>query len=141
GLSVPMLAGVACVLTCASFSRLVFGGVPWVSLDLVLMVAFAALAIGVLMTWTEEADALSLVAASVLPLVYLGLPVGAMIAVRETHGREALALLMLTIIVSDTAQFYTGRTIGRRLLAPTISPKKTIEGAAGGFVFGPLVMV
>jgi phosphatidate cytidylyltransferase len=30
--------------------------------------------------------------------------------------------------------------LGRHLLAPTISPKKTIEGALGGLVFGVLVM-
>ena len=48
-------------------------------------------------------------------------------------------MLMLTIVVSDTAQYYTGRAFGRRPLAPAISPKKTIEGAVGGFVFGGLV--
>ena len=48
---------------------------------------------------------------------------------------------MLTVIVSDTAQYYTGRAFGRRLLAPAISPKKTIEGAIGGFVFGTLLLV
>ena len=41
---------------------------------------------------------------------------------------------MLTVIVSDTAQYYTGRRSGRRPLAPAISPKKTVEGALGGFV-------
>ena len=48
-------------------------------------------------------------------------------------------LLMLTVIVSDTAQYYTGRLAGRRLLAPVISPKKTVEGAVGGFVCGTIV--
>jgi phosphatidate cytidylyltransferase len=48
---------------------------------------------------------------------------------------------MLTIMISDTAQYYTGRAFGRRRLAPTISPKKTIEGAVGGFVFGTLAFV
>jgi phosphatidate cytidylyltransferase len=43
-------------------------------------------------------------------------------------------------MVSDTGQYYTGRAFGKRLLAPAISPKKTIEGAAGGFVFGTAVM-
>ena len=56
-------------------------------------------------------------------------------------GREALFLLMLTVIVSDTAQYYSGRAFGRRLLAPQISPNKTIEGAIGGFVFGAIAMV
>ena len=59
-----------------------------------------------------------------------------MVAIRETRGREALFLLMLTVVVSDTAQYYSGRAFGRRPLAPAISPKKTIEGAVGGFVFG-----
>src|SRR4029079_17949259 len=73
-------------------------------------------------------------------MFYLGLSTGALIAVREIRGKEALALLMLTIIVSDTAQYYSGRTFGRRLLAPVISPKKTVEGAIGGFVFGSIFM-
>src|SRR6185436_8697486 len=62
------------------------------------------------------------------------------VAIRETHGREALALLMLTVVVSDSAQFYAGRAFGQRLLAPAISPKKTVEGAIGGFVLAPLVL-
>jgi phosphatidate cytidylyltransferase len=47
-------------------------------------------------------------------------------------------LLLAVIVVSDSAQYYTGRAVGRRPLAPTISPKKTIEGAIGGVVFGTL---
>jgi phosphatidate cytidylyltransferase len=83
---------------------------------------------------------LSSTAAAVLPTLYLGLPIGAMVAIRETRGREALFLLMLTIAASDTAQYYTGRALGRRPLAATISPHKTVEGAAGGFLFGSLSM-
>jgi phosphatidate cytidylyltransferase len=63
-----------------------------------------------------------------------------MVALRSLRGREALFLLLLTVMVSDTAQYYTGRVFGRRPLAPAISPKKTIEGAAGGFVFGALLL-
>jgi phosphatidate cytidylyltransferase len=60
--------------------------------------------------------------------------------VRTFEGREAVLLLMLTIMASDTAQYYTGRAFGRRALAPAISPKKTVEGAIGGLVAGMLVM-
>jgi phosphatidate cytidylyltransferase len=84
-------------------------------------------------------DALGLASASLFPALYLGLPFGAMVAIRETRGRNALFLLMLTVIASDTAQYYAGRAVGRRPLAPMISPKKTIEGALGGFVFGAVV--
>jgi phosphatidate cytidylyltransferase len=54
-------------------------------------------------------------------------------------GAPALFLLMLTVIVSDTAQYYSGRAFGRRPLAPVVSPKKTIEGAIGGAVFGTVL--
>src|SRR5207247_10130673 len=85
-----------------------------------------------------DSNAVGTVSASLFPSLYLALPIGSMIAIRE-QGPQPLFLLMLTVIVSDTAQFYTGRLLGRRLLAPTISPKKTIEGAVGGLVFGTAV--
>lgn len=140
-LTVPTIpAAAAALFTAASFARLPFGlsGVP---LDVVLMSGLVALGALVLGEWRGGTDALSSVAASLFPSLYLGLPIGAMIAIRETHGREALFLLMLTVAVSDTAQYYTGRAFGRRLLAPAISPKKTVEGAIGGFVFGAAALV
>jgi phosphatidate cytidylyltransferase len=79
-------------------------------------------------------------AASALPVAYIGLPLGALAAVRAVAGREAVLLLMAVIVISDSAQYYTGRTLGRRSLAPTISPKKTVEGAIGGVVCGTLAM-
>jgi CDP-diglyceride synthetase len=81
------------------------------------------------------------VAAAIFPVLYLGVPLGALVAVQQIAGRPALFLLMITIIVSDTAQYYTGRLLGRHRLAPAISPKKTIEGAIGGFVFGGSTLV
>jgi phosphatidate cytidylyltransferase len=79
-------------------------------------------------------------AAAILPVAYIGLPLGALAAVRAIGGREAVLLLLAVIVVSDSAQFYTGRAFGRRPLSPTISPKKTTEGAIGGMVFGTLAM-
>jgi phosphatidate cytidylyltransferase len=110
------------------------------ALDAILISGFVALAAITLTTWKGERDALARAAAAVFPMLYLGLPIGSMAATRTLVGREALFLLMLTVMVSDTGQYYTGRALGRRLLAPAISPKKTIEGAAGGFVFGALIM-
>jgi phosphatidate cytidylyltransferase len=80
-------------------------------------------------------------AASMLAVIYIGLPLGALAAIRLIGGREAILLLMATIVVSDSAQYYTGRAFGRSPLAPSISPKKTREGAIGGVVFGTLAMV
>ena len=46
---------------------------------------------------------------------------------------QLLAILFL-IWISDTAAYFVGRRFGRRKLAPTISPGKTIEGAAGAML-------
>jgi phosphatidate cytidylyltransferase len=110
------------------------------ALDAILISGFVALAATTLTSWKGERDALSRAAAAVFPMLYLGLPIGSMLAIRALPGREALFLLMLTVMVSDTAQYYSGRAFGRRLLAPSISPKKTIEGAVGGFIFGALML-
>ncbi len=80
------------------------------------------------------------VAATLFAPLYIGLPLGALAAVRATHGREALLALIATIVVSDSAQYYVGRLAGRRPLAPAISPKKTVAGAVGGLVAGALCL-
>jgi phosphatidate cytidylyltransferase len=142
GLVVPIvISTMAAALTCASFAPLAFGGFAAMSTDAVLMTSLVTVGAVALTTWSGGPDALASAASTLLPALYLGLPIGAMIAIRETRGREALFLLMLTVFTSDTAQYYTGRAFGRRPLAPRISPKKTIEGALGGFVFGALLLI
>jgi len=142
GLPIPTVAaGAATMLTMASVTSTHWIGDRLagtaITLDAVLMSAFVALAGMTLISWRGGRDALGRTAAAVFPMLYLGMPIGAMVAV---PSREALFLLILTVMVSDTAQYYTGRAFGKRLLAPAISPKKTIEGAAGGFVFGALTL-
>lgn len=135
GLSIPAVpSGAAAMLTCAAFATV---SVP---IDLVLMSALVALGALTLTRWSGGREAIGLASASVFPSLYLGLPLGAMVAIRETRGAEGLFLLMLTVIVSDTAQYYSGRAFGRRPLAPAISPKKTVEGAVGGVVFGSMTL-
>jgi phosphatidate cytidylyltransferase len=146
GLPIPIVpAGAATVVASIGVSSTRWVGDEIVGtgvlMDAALMTGFVALAAMALTTWRGERDALGRAAAAVFPMLYLGLPIGAMASLRLLRGREALFLLLLTIIVSDTAQYYSGRAFGRRPLAPAISPKKTIEGAVGGFVFGPLVLV
>lgn len=43
-------------------------------------------------------------------------------------------LLMLIVFLGDTAAYYVGSAIGRHRMAPVISPKKSWEGAAAGFL-------
>ena len=69
------------------------------------------------------------------------LPLGTLVAIHGASGAGAVLTLIATVAASDTFQYYSGRTFGRRPLAPTLSPKKTIEGAIGGFVLAPLALV
>ena len=72
--------------------------------------------------------------------IYLGIPLGMLVVIQERLGWQGTLLLLVTIIVSDSAQYYSGRAFGRHPLAPTISPKKTIEGAVGGVLLGTAFM-
>jgi phosphatidate cytidylyltransferase len=112
-----------------------------VALEVALMAALVAIGLGAMGSWRGGSNALGTVAAGLFPAIYIGLPIGALVAVRAFAGPHVLFLLMLTVMVSDTAQYYTGRAFGRHPLAPAISPKKTIEGALGGFVFGTALFV
>src|SRR5262245_26641170 len=48
--------------------------------------------------------------------------------------REMILVLFAVIWVGDTAAYYVGRALGRHLLAPNVSPKKTVEGAIAGLI-------
>ncbi len=54
-------------------------------------------------------------------------------ALIDLHGRssELLLAVMALVWVADIAAYFTGRALGRRKLAPAISPSKTWEGVAG----------
>jgi len=131
GLDVPRAVPGAAVLgACAAL------GAGWALIDVILMtalIAIGALAVGAAKVGPET---LRNAAAAIFPIAYIGLPLGALAAVRATAGREAVLLVMAAIVISDSAQYYTGRAFGRQPLAPVISPKKTREGAIGGIVFG-----
>ncbi|HEY7474392.1 MAG TPA: phosphatidate cytidylyltransferase [Vicinamibacterales bacterium] len=65
--------------------------------------------------------------------LYIGLPLGAIARSQALFGPAAVTWFIAIMAISDTAQFYAGRLIGIRKLAPLVSPAKTVEGAAGGF--------
>jgi phosphatidate cytidylyltransferase len=135
GARVPrILTGAAIVAACLAVGSTVL------PLEVVLMSAFIAIAALAVAAGNPSPAVLRDVSASVLPLLYIGLPLGSLAAIRLVGGREALMLLVVTIVVSDSGQYYTGRALGRRPLAPSISPKKTVEGAIGGVVLGTAAM-
>ena len=73
-------------------------------------------------------------------VLYIAVPLGMLAALHASFGWRATLLLIATVVVSDSLQFYSGRLLGKHPLAPAISPKKTVEGAIGGLVAGTVFM-
>lgn len=72
--------------------------------------------------------------------IYIGFLLGHSLALRGLDGggslgRDWLIFAVLVTFATDSGACFTGRLLGRRPLAPTVSPGKTWEGSAGGFVF------
>ena len=135
GANVPRIVmGIAVAAACAAP---LYPSVPLVVVLMTATIFAGALAVA---SAAPGPGVLRDVTASTFPLLYIGLPLGAIAAVRADAGRDAVLLLIVTLVVSDSAQYYTGRAFGRVPLAPAISPKKTREGAVGGVVFGTAAM-
>ena len=76
-------------------------------------------------------------------VTYVGILGSFLVQLRDVQfdGRSWTYLAVLSTFAADTAAYFTGRAIGRRLLAPNISPKKTWEGLFGGWAAGFVVVM
>ena len=59
----------------------------------------------------------------------------------QETGRHLILLPFVVAFLSDTGAYFTGRFLGKRKLAPLISPKKTVEGLVGGVITAILGVV
>ena len=74
-------------------------------------------------------------AASVFAFTYIALPMGMLVQLRQQWaGAFYLLYLLLVVWAGDIFAYFVGKSMGRHLMAPRISPKKTWEGAAASLV-------
>ena len=76
---------------------------------------------------------------TLLGLIYIPTPLGLLVSVRSSAflwggGRWWIFFFLLVVWFGDTGAYYIGRRWGKHKLAPTISPRKTIEGSLGGLL-------
>ena len=72
---------------------------------------------------------------------YALLPALALLWVRERdlHGLVLLLWVFVVTWSTDIGAYFVGRSFGRRKLAPSISPNKTVEGLYGGIAAATLL--
>jgi phosphatidate cytidylyltransferase len=76
-------------------------------------------------------------AVTFLGIVWIGLGVTHAVLLRGLdHGGALVLDVLIGTFVGDTAAYFGGRAWGRRRLAPSISPNKTLEGLLTGIVGG-----
>ena len=73
-------------------------------------------------------------------ILFVGLSFNLLIITRNFDVNYIIYLLLITTI-TDTFALLTRMLVGKTKLAPTISPKKTIEGFVGGTLMGTIVAV
>jgi phosphatidate cytidylyltransferase len=71
--------------------------------------------------------------------LYALLPALALLWIRERSGIELLLWVFIVTWSTDIGAYFAGRRFGRRKLAPSISPGKTVEGLYGGIAAATLL--
>jgi len=73
--------------------------------------------------------------------VYALLPALALLWIRERDAHGLILLIWVFIVTwsTDIGAYFAGRRFGKRKLAPTISPNKTVEGLYGGIAAATLL--
>lgn len=72
-------------------------------------------------------------------LLYALLPALALLWIRERAGIDLLIWAFIVTWSTDIGAYFAGRRFGRRKLAPSISPGKTVEGLYGGIAAATLL--
>jgi phosphatidate cytidylyltransferase len=72
---------------------------------------------------------------SAFAFAYVALPLGCLVQIREQAAGAFLLLYLLVMVwAGDIFAYFVGRSLGRHLMSPRISPKKTWEGAAASMI-------
>ena len=132
---------------CVYSAVVAFWCVLWCGLG----IGYAWLLLGILIFWTAlfaemmtsdmklpfEKVAVCFAAGVLLPLL-----LGSLVRIHSAEkGRFFILIPFALAFLSDSGAYFAGLKFGKHKLAPTISPKKTIEGVIGGMLAAVLGMI
>jgi phosphatidate cytidylyltransferase len=67
--------------------------------------------------------------------LYISLPLAHLALLRDlAHGTRWVLLVLFMVMLNDSCAYFSGTYWGRKKLYPSVSPKKSVEGAIGGLV-------
>jgi len=94
---------------------------------------FVFLVIG--MTRVDLSGAFPAAMTSAFAFAYVALPLGFLVQLREqASGAFLILYLLLLVWAGDIFAYFVGRSLGRHLMSPRISPRKTWEGALASLI-------
>jgi phosphatidate cytidylyltransferase len=96
--------------------------------------------LSIVMRRTQMSAAYPAAAASAFAFVYIAVPLAMLVELREeVSGAFWLLYLLLVVWAGDIFAYFVGRSLGRHLMAPRISPKKTWEGVSASLAASLIV--
>jgi phosphatidate cytidylyltransferase len=82
------------------------------------------------------------ISSSFLGAFFIPLALVHMVYIRNLNGGMKLVFFIFIVVwILDTMAYAFGKALGKHKLAKNVSPKKTLEGATAGIVFGVLAAV
>jgi phosphatidate cytidylyltransferase len=126
--------GISAALILAAHLQSAEGILFLLATDIVLLSFF------VVIRYSPGSCVLDHVEKQVLGIVYLPVFMGFLVWLRHSEqGALWVVWTWLIIAASDTGAFYCGTYLGKHPLCPSVSPKKTVEGAVGGTALAVIV--
>ncbi len=108
------------------------------SLDLLTAGFFSAIMlsiIGVILQYDQLKDPFPILIRVIFGILLVGFfPAHLILIMQMPNGPLLLLFITAITIASDSCAFFTGTFLGRKKLCPSVSPKKTLEGLAGGII-------
>lgn len=102
---------------------------------------FSAIFTNISLLYYKKSEYIKMSFVGIGSIIYPGLSLGTMILLRNMSlngsetGQHIVIAVIIGVFATDIAAFYVGKLIGKHPLFPSVSPKKTFEGAVGGFLF------
>ncbi|RDB31755.1 phosphatidate cytidylyltransferase [Candidatus Similichlamydia laticola] len=109
------------------------------SLSLALLSAISLISV---LIFFDPFSAFIRLSSSLLIFLYVHFPIALFEQLLEDklpHGRWWVLYLLLVAKGSDTGAYFSGKHFGKQLIAPRVSPNKTVVGVVGGMVFATVL--